>query len=160
MAKFRNQLAEPLQLDGDWQVAPASISFLSNINNVNSAEIVAYVGSSAEVDASHNRTGQLRRTRKGIYNSSEELLEETICIAQMKNFDYEFDTVTQKLFLKFGPNEGLSFEDQEVSSILGFKGTNDNSHHGFIHIGYKSENAGNSLNRHAEDFPVDITCES
>ena len=43
MAKFRNQLAQPLQLDGDWQVALASISFPSNINNINSAEIVAYL---------------------------------------------------------------------------------------------------------------------
>ena len=42
MAKFRNQLAQPLQLDGDWQLALASISFPSNINNINSAEIVAY----------------------------------------------------------------------------------------------------------------------
>ena len=35
MAKFLKQLAQPLQLDGDWQVALASISFPSNINNVN-----------------------------------------------------------------------------------------------------------------------------
>ena len=78
----------------------------------------------------------------------------------MKQFDYDFDTVTQKLVLKFGPNEGLSFEDEEVPSILGFKGIKDISNHGFIHIGYKSENAGNSLNRHVGDFPVDITCGS
>ena len=96
MAKFRNQLAQSLQLDGDWQVALASISFPSNINNVNSAEIVAYVSSGAELDASHNRTGQLRRIRKGIYNRSEELLEEIFRIAQLKQFDYDFDTVTQK----------------------------------------------------------------
>ena len=160
MAKFRHQLAQPLQLDGDWQVALASISFPSNINNVNSAEIVAYVSSGAEFDASHNRTGQLRRIRKGIYNSSEELLKEIFRIAQLKNFDYDFDTVTQKLVLKFGPNEGLSFEDEEVPSILGFKGIRDISNHGFIHIGYKSEKAGNSLNRHVGEFPVDITCGS
>ena len=109
MAKFRNQLAQPLQLDGDWQVALASISFPSNINNINSAEIVAYVSSGADFDASHNRTGQLRRIRKGIYNSSEELLEKIFRIAQLKNFDYDFDTVTQKLVLKFGPNEGSWF---------------------------------------------------
>ena len=78
----------------------------------------------------------------------------------MKQFDYDFDTVTQKIVLKFGPNEALSFEDEEVPSILGFKGTKDTSHLGFIHIGYKSENAGNSLNRHVGDFPVDITCGS
>ena len=160
MAKFRNQLAQPLQLDGDWQDALASISFPSKINNVNSAEIVAYVNSGAELDASNNRTGQLRRIRKGIYNSSEELLEEIFRIAQLKQFDYDFDTVTQKLVLKFGPNEGLSFENEEVPSILGFKGTRDISNHGFIHIGYKSESVGNSLIRHVGDFPVDITCGS
>ena len=78
----------------------------------------------------------------------------------MKQFDYDFDTVTQKLVLKFGSNEGLSFEDEEVPSVLGFKGREDASHHIFIHIGYKSENAGNSSNRHSGDFPVDITCGS
>ena len=78
----------------------------------------------------------------------------------MKQFDYDFDTVTQKLVLKFGPNEHLSFEDEEVPCILGFKGIRDNSNHGFVHIGYKSENAGSSLNRHVREFPVDITCGS
>ena len=78
----------------------------------------------------------------------------------MKQFDYDFDTVTQKLVLKFGPNEGLSFEDEQVPSIFGFKGITDISNHGFIHIGYKSENTGNYLNRHVADFPIDIICES
>ena len=87
IAKFRNQLAKPLQLDGNWQVAVASISFPSNIINVNSAKIVAYVSSGAELDASLTRTGQLRRIRKGTYNSSEELLEAIFRIAQLKQFD-------------------------------------------------------------------------
>ena len=105
-------------------------------------------------------TGQLRRNRKGIYNSSEEVLEEIFRLAQLKQFEYDFDTVTQKLVLKFGPNEGLSFEVEEVPSILGFKGIRDCSNPLVIHIGNKSENAGNSLNRHVGDFPVDITCGS
>ena len=42
--------------------------------------------------------------------------------------------------------------------FFGFKGIKDISNHGFIHIGYQSENAGNSLNRHVGDFPVGITC--
>ena len=92
MIRFRNQLAQPLQLDGDWQVALASLSFPSNIHYVNSAEIVAHVNSGAELDTSHNRNRQFRRVRKGIYNSSEELLEEISRIAQLKNFDYDFDT--------------------------------------------------------------------
>ena len=59
--------------------------------------------------------------------------------------------------MKFGPNERLSSDDEEVPSILGFRGTKDISNPGFINIGFKSENAGNSLNRHVGDFPVDIT---
>ena len=66
----------------------------------------------------------------------------------------------KKLFLKFGPNKGLSFEDEEVPSIHGLKGIRDISNHGFINIGYKTDKAGNSLNRHVGDFPVDITCGS
>ena len=78
----------------------------------------------------------------------------------MKQLDYEVDTVTQELVLRFEPNEGLSFEDEEVPSILGFKRSSDISIHGFIHIGYKSEKAVNSLNKRVQDFPVDITCGS
>ena len=125
MAKFRNQLAQPLQLYGDWQVALASISFPSNIINVTSAEIDAYVSSGAEHDALHTRTGKLRRIRKGIYNSSEELLEKILRIARLNQFDYDFDTLTQTLVLKFEPNEGLSFENDEVPSNLVFKGIRD-----------------------------------
>ena len=57
MTKFRNRLAQTSQLDGDWQLALASLFFPSNINNINSAEIVAYVCSGAELDVSHNGTG-------------------------------------------------------------------------------------------------------
>ena len=53
--------------------------------------------------------------------------------------------------------KGFSFENDEFPSILGFKGIKDNSHDGYIHIGYKSHK---TLNRHQSDFPVDITCGS
>ena len=42
MAKFRNQLSQPLILDGEWQVALSLISFPSNINNLNSNGLVLY----------------------------------------------------------------------------------------------------------------------
>ena len=65
--------------------------------------------------------------------------------------------ITHKLVLQFGANEGFSFENEEVPSKLGFKGIKDNSHDGYIHIGYKSHK---TLNRHQSDFPVYITCGS
>ena len=84
MAKFCNQLAQPLTLDGEWQVALSSISFPSNINNVNSNGLVVYKNSGAELDASNNRSGHLRKIRKGIYSSLDQLMDELRRIAQFK----------------------------------------------------------------------------
>ena len=154
MANFRNQLAQPLMSEGEWQVAFSSISFPSNINNVNSNLLVVYVYSGAELDAPNNRSGHLRKIRKGIYTSLDQLMDELRRIAHLKQFDFTFDKITHKLVLQFGANEGLSFENEEVPSILGFKGIKDNSHDGYIHIGYKADT---TLNRHQSDFPVDIT---
>ena len=106
MAKFRNQLAQPLMLEGEWQVALSSISFPSNINNINSDGLVVYVNSGAELDASHNRSGHLRKIRKGIYNSLDQLMDELRRIAHLKQFDFTFVKITQKLVLQFGATEG------------------------------------------------------
>ena len=163
MAAFRNQLSQPIHLQGEWQVALTSLSFPSNINNVNSGEIVVYKISMTDPNESSNRSGQLRKIRTGIYNSWEDLVSEIVRIARLKQFDRKFDKITQKLVLTFGENEGLSFQDNEIPSILGFKGTPDPAHSGFVHIGYKTnfENgAPNTPNRHFGIFPVDITCGS
>ena len=66
MAKLRNQLTQPLILDGEWQVALSSISFPSNINIVNSNVLVFFKISIAELDASNNRKGHLKKIFKGI----------------------------------------------------------------------------------------------
>ena len=111
----------------------------------------------AELDASNNRIGHLRKIRKGIYSSLDHLMDELRRISQFKQFHFIFDKITHKLVLQFGANEGFSFEKEEVASILGFKGIKDNSHDGYIHIGCKSHKI---RNRHQSDFPVDITCGS
>ena len=54
MAKFHNQLAQPLILDVDCQVALSSLSFLSNINNVNSNVLVVYKNSTPQIIAKDN----------------------------------------------------------------------------------------------------------
>ena len=91
MANLRNQLSQPLILDGEWQVALSSISFPSNINNVNSNGLVVYKNSGVELVASNNRSGHL------IYSSLEQLMDELRRIAQFKQFDFTFDKVTHKL---------------------------------------------------------------
>ena len=101
MTKFRNQLAQPLILDGERQVALSSISLQSNINNVNSNGLVVYKNSGAELDASNNRSGHLRKVRKGIYISLDQLMDELRRIAQFKQFDFTFDKITHKVVLQF-----------------------------------------------------------
>ena len=76
MAKFRNQIAQPLILEGEREVALSSIFFPSNINNVNSNGLVVYKNSGAELDASNNRSGHLRKIRKGTYSSLDQLMDE------------------------------------------------------------------------------------
>ena len=75
MAEFRNQLSQPLILDGEWQVALSSISFPSNINNVNSNGLVVYKNSGVELDASNNRSGHLKKIRKAINSSLDQLMD-------------------------------------------------------------------------------------
>ena len=96
-------------LQGERQVALTSLSFPSNINNVNSGEIVVYKDSMTDQIESSNRSGQLRKIRTGFYNSWEDLVSEIVRIAKLKRFDRKFDMITQKLTLAFGRNEGLPF---------------------------------------------------
>ena len=64
MANFQNQLAQPLILDGEGQVILSSISLPSNINIINSNGLVVYVNLGADLGASNNRNGHLRKIRK------------------------------------------------------------------------------------------------
>ena len=72
--------------------------------------LVVYKNSGAELDASNNRSGHLRKIRKGIYSSLDQLMDELRRIAQFKQFDFTFDKITHKLVLKFGANEDFSFQ--------------------------------------------------
>ena len=66
MASFRNQLSQPINLQGEWQVALTSLSFPSNINNVNSGDKVVYKNSMTNPNGSINRSGQLRKVRTAL----------------------------------------------------------------------------------------------
>ena len=141
-------------LEGEWQAVLTSISFASNINNAKSNLIVVYVNSDAEVNAPHQRSRHFKKIRKGIYNSLDQLMKEIVRIAHLKQVDFSFYRKTHKLALEFGAKEGLSFENEEVPIILGFKDIKEIPRDGYIRIGYKSDKV---LNRHESDFPVDIT---
>ena len=52
----------------------------------------------------------------------------------LPHFDHQFNKINGVLFLFFGKNEGITFPDNEIPSILGFNGIHDGSGY---HIGYK-----------------------
>ena len=157
VVSFRNQVSQPIQLEGQWKVALRSISFPSRIKNVDSAEIIVYIDSGSQLDASHHRSGPIRKIRKGIYKSWQDLFQEIRRVALLTQFYYKFDFITGKLILTFGKNERISFQVEEIPSILGFQAKPDPTNDGFHHIGYKLDNYHN---RHTGNFPVDITCGS
>ena len=85
---------------------------------------MVYDNSGSQIDASHHRMGQLRKIRKSIYKSWEDLVQETIRVAHLTQFDYKFDFVTGKLIFTFGKNEGfpafLSFKRNLILQTKAF----------------------------------------
>ena len=79
----------------------------------------------------------------------------------MPHFDYQFNKINGVLFLFFGKNEGITFPDNEIPSILGFNSIYDGSGY---HIGYKmldtfenltmAEDEGKSFDG---DYPFDLS---
>ena len=49
---------------------------------------VVYVNSDAEVDASYQRSGHLRKIRNGNYNILDQLMKKIVRTAQMKQLDF------------------------------------------------------------------------
>ena len=70
----------------------------------------------------------------GSYKNRDHLLRSLKTASGLPHFEYQFDKVGGVLFLFFGKNKVITFPDNELSSILGFKGIHDGSGY---HIGYK-----------------------
>ena len=118
MASLRNQLSQPIHLQGERQVALTSLSFPSNINNVNSGEIVVYKNSMTNPNESSNRSGQLRKIWTGIYNSWEDLISEIVRVAKLKQLDRKFDMITKKLVLTFGKMKDCRLKTMKFPAFL------------------------------------------
>lgn len=170
LSSFRNQLSQPLQLEGDWRVALSQITFPESIKNVSSTKIRQYTQNDPELKLnaattvmSRPRRGKEVDIRAGIYNNVQDLLAEIKSKTTFTMFEYKIDKITQLLTLEFGSNEGISFEDDQIPSILGFEGLRDLPGN-FVHIGYKSDPTAYAFstveNKHEGSYPIDLTCGS
>ena len=170
LASFRNQLAQPLQLEGKWQVALESVIFPANIQNVTSTLIKEYpksdlakfpVGVDDNEIFRRTRDDHARRISAGVYKNAVDILDEIKVNTKLETFDCVLDPITNKITITFGTDEGISFEDEQIPSLLGFDGAIDRFGN-FRHIGYKTKTVlflqENVINAHTAEHPSDIAC--
>lgn len=160
MASFRNQLAAPLDLAGLWHVALESIIFPTSIKNVTSVKMQDYPdqdyipGAISKVEVK-DTTNEIPA---GIYRNVNDLLETISATTSLRRFGYMIDPITDKLTLEFAPREGISFEDEQIPSILGFELPLNGLGHRYL--GYKNNLKEDAENKHIGKYPVDIACGS
>ena len=97
----------------------------------------------------------------GSYENRDQLLRSLRRDSGFPHFDYQFNKINGFLFLFFGKNEGITFPDNEIPSILGFNGIHDGPGY---RIGYKMldtfENltmADDEEKTFAGDYPFDLS---
>ena len=142
LSSFKNYFNEEINLEGDWRVALSEIVFPEKINQVNESDLkifshegLKFYEKSIPLDAvSRSYEGERAIIRTGSYENRDHILRSLKTATGLPRFDYQFNEINRVLFLFFGKNEGITFPDNEVPSILGFNGTHNGS--GF-HIGYK-----------------------
>ena len=70
----------------------------------------------------------------GSYEDRDHFLRSLKTATGLTHFDYQFNKISGVLFLFFGKNEGFTFPDNKIPSILGSNGIHDGSGY---HFGYK-----------------------
>ena len=138
LSSFKNYFNEEINLEWDWRVALSEIIFPAKINQVNKSDLKIFS-----------------------YEKRDHFLKSLKTATGLPHFDYQFNKITGILFLFFGKNEGITFPDNKIPSILGFSGIHDGSGY---HIGYKMletvENltmADDEEKTFAGDYPFDLS---
>ena len=96
----------------------------------------------------------------GSYENLEHLIKAIKTATGLTKFSHQYNKITGVLVLFFGKNEGITFPDEEIPSILGFEGIKDGSG---THIGYKMIDSFDNLALGDEeaktfvaDYPFDL----
>lgn len=164
MACFRNVLAEPLYLEGDWRVAIAEIIYPSSIKNVTTKDYFIYtprtpyqLGVLEREDWSNNAIfpdGEYKR----IADIVEHLNSVSIEIASESNRQkpiIQSNSDGEVVEFTFREGYGISVRDRTIFDVLGFKGIPDPNRGGYF-IGSHRQ-VVSQLQPMKADYPPDIT---
>ena len=168
LANFKNFFNEEISLQGDWRATLSEIIFPSRINQANNTRIIKY---SSEGNKNHQRSipsgavskpykGETVLINTGSYENLEHLIKTIKTATGLTKFSHQYNKITGVLVLVFGKNEGITFPDEEIPSILGFEGIKDGSS---THIGYKMIDSFDNLalgdgetKAFVADYPFDL----
>ena len=133
LASFKNYSNEDINLESDWRVEISEIIFPAKMNQVNkidlnifSSEGLKFYEKSIPFDAVSRPNREERAIfGTGSYENRDHLLRSLKTATGLPHFDYKFNKVNGVLFLFFGKNEGITFPDNEILSILGFNGIHE-----------------------------------
>ena len=134
LSSFKNYFNEEIILERDWRVALSETIFPAKISQVNksdlkifSSEGLKFYEKSIPFDAVSRPYGEGAIIGIGSHENRDHLLRSLKTASRLSHFDYQFNKINGILFLFLGKNEGITFPDNEIPSILGFNGIHDGS---------------------------------
>ena len=142
LSSFTNYFNEEINLEGDWRVALNEIIFPPEINQVNKSDLKIFSSEGLKFNeksipfeaVSRPYGGERATIGIGSYENRDHILRSLKTASGLPHFDYQFNKINGVSILFFGKNEGITFPDNEIPSILGFEGIHDGLGY---HIGYK-----------------------
>ena len=166
MTYFRNVLAQPLQVEGEWRVVLAEI-FSTIIKNVATKEYFVYTpetpfNSSPSTGKTNSAGIMVEREAwsnnaifpDGEYKTVKDVMQLHVAVATSTMVFVTFNTEEDSVEFNFAHGHGISLHDWSLLDVLGFKGVPDPNRGGYF-IG------NNKVKKQTQpikgDYPADIT---
>ena len=152
MAAFRNLLAHPIHLEGDWRVALAEFIFPTSIKNITTTDISIYTPKtpydntpvpSAEAGAVIKREDWSDKVKfeAGEYQTISSILEQLDKATETKKALTSADYVEDSIDISFKSRYGIRIRDRSLFDVLGIQGVPDTNRGGYyIGTNYKVGN--------------------
>ena len=166
MAAFRNLLAHPIHLEGDWRVALAEIIFPTSIKNITTTDFFIYTPKtpydntpvpSSEGGAIIKREdwSDNAKFEAGEYQTISSILEQLDKATETKKPLNSADYVEDSIEISFKSRYGISVRDRSLFDVLGIQGVPDTNRGGYyIGTNYKVANMKQPIKN---TYPPDLT---
>ena len=137
-ACFRNVLAEPLQLEGDWRVALAKLIFPTSIKNVTTKEYFVYTPKTpfnSSLSAGKTNSGGVMVEREdwsnnatfpdGEYKTVKDVVTSLHVAVAKSTRPIVTSRTEDSVEFNFADGYGISLHDRSLFDVLRFKGVLD-----------------------------------